>query len=125
MDVDPLRAHSRERALDPRALHKPGDRRCQRLRAQRTAEYLAGRFSVKEAAAKVFGVGCLGPVKWPDIEALLASPSGAPAVTLHQLAQTRAEGWGLRAVNMSISHQSTVVVTFAVGADDCTCAMAR
>jgi len=92
---------------------------------ERTAEYLAGRFSAKEAVAKVLGVGCLGPVKWRDIEVLRASPGGAPAVTLHRLARARAEELRLRAVNVSISHQPTVVVAFAVGEDDCACAAAR
>lgn len=82
---------------------------------ERAAEYLAGRFSAKEAVAKVLGVGFFGPLAWRDIEVLRSPCDGAPTVALHRYARVRAEALGLRGVSVSISHQPTVVVAFAVG----------
>ncbi len=90
--------------------------------AGRTSEYLAGRFSAKEAVAKVLGVGFMGRLKWRDIEVLRSSPSGEPYVRLHRFARTRAEELEVGNVAVSISHQPTVVVAFAVGERACACA---
>ncbi|MFJ7413768.1 holo-ACP synthase [Streptomyces sp. NPDC098077] len=99
-----------EREIEPISAYGPG----------RTSEYLAGRFSAKEAVAKVLGVGFMGRVKWRDIE-VLRSPGGAPQVQLHRFARTRADELKFRTVEVSLSHQPTLVVAFAVGTCGCTC----
>ncbi|WP_171053117.1 holo-ACP synthase [Streptomyces marianii] len=106
-----IRALFTERELEPISAYSPG----------RTSEYLAGRFSAKEAIAKVLGVGFLGRMKWRDIEVLRLSPSGKPYVLLHRFARTRANELKVGTVEVSISHQPTVVVAFAVGQRACAC----
>ncbi|MEU7449779.1 holo-ACP synthase [Streptomyces diastaticus] len=107
-----FRALFTERELEPISAYSPG----------RTSEYLAGRFSAKEAIAKVLGIGFMGKMKWRDIEVLRSSPSGKPYVLLHHFARTRAEELKVGTVEVSISHQPTVVVAFAVGERACECA---
>ncbi|MFF8715223.1 holo-ACP synthase [Streptomyces sp. NPDC015184] len=106
-----VRALFTERELEPVGAYGP----------ERTTEYLAGRFSAKEAVAKVLGVGLMGRVKWRDVEVLRSSPGGEPRVLLHRFARVRAEELGFGAVEVSISHQPTVVVAFAVGERACAC----
>jgi holo-[acyl-carrier protein] synthase len=106
-----VRALFTERELEPVGTYGP----------DRTTEYLAGRFSAKEAVAKVLGVGFMGRMKWRDIEVLRSSPGGRPQVLLHRFARTRAEELGVGTVEVSISHQPTVVVAFAVGERACAC----
>ncbi|WP_179396109.1 holo-ACP synthase [Lacticaseibacillus absianus] len=70
------------------------------LSGQRALEFLAGRFSVKEAYAKAYGTG-LGRVGLQDVETLNA-PSGKPELTRHPYTG--------RAL-VSISHTATLVMT--------------
>ncbi|MCA1268684.1 holo-ACP synthase [Streptomyces rubiginosohelvolus] len=105
-----VRALFTEREIEPISAYGSG----------RASEYLAGRFSAKEAVAKVLGVGLMGRVKWRDIEVLRA-PSGAPRVQLHRFARARADELRFRTVEVSLSHQPTMVVAFAVGTRGCAC----
>ncbi|MFI5808658.1 holo-ACP synthase [Streptomyces sp. NPDC051561] len=104
-----IRAIFTERELEPISAYSP----------ERTSEYLAGRFSAKEAIAKVLGIGFMGKMKWRDIEVLRSLPSGKPYVLLHHFARTRAEEIEVGTVQVSISHQPTVVVAFAIGGHEC------
>ncbi|WP_125705776.1 holo-ACP synthase [Lacticaseibacillus daqingensis] len=72
----------------------------QALSGRRAVEYLAGRFSVKEAYAKAYGTG-LGTVALQDVETLTQA-GGQPVITRHPFAG--------RAL-VSISHTATLVMT--------------
>lgn len=70
------------------------------LRGQRQREYLAGRFSAKEAFAKAMGTG-LGQVKLHDVT-IINDNLGKPVISEHPFAG--------RAL-VSISHTATLVMT--------------
>ncbi|WP_407892772.1 holo-ACP synthase [Lacticaseibacillus sp. N501-2] len=67
---------------------------------KRAAEFLAGRFSVKEAYAKAYGTG-LGEVGLQDVECL-DNDRGKPEITKHPFAGK---------AHVSISHTDTLVMT--------------
>ncbi|MCD2255959.1 holo-ACP synthase [Agrilactobacillus fermenti] len=69
--------------------------------SHRRYEFLAGRFSVKEAYSKAFGSG-IGKVSLHDVEVLNDPDTGRPMITHHPY-QGRAF--------VSISHTSTLVMT--------------
>ncbi|MFD1432660.1 holo-ACP synthase [Lacticaseibacillus yichunensis] len=87
--------HFAEKVLTPRELAI-----FEQLAPARAAEWLAGRFSVKESYSKAFGTG-LGKVALHDVE-VLDDASGKPIVTAHPFAG--------RAL-VSISHTQTLVMT--------------
>ena len=74
--------------------------------AARTA-YVAGRFAAKEAAVKALGTGFAEGIGMHDVE-ILSLDSGRPALFLHGAAAARAEGMGVRALHVSISHERDV-----------------
>lgn len=73
----------------------------QQLVPKRAVEFLAGRWSAKEAYSKAYGTGIGGQVSFQDIE-ILDSQTGKPMLTKHPF-----EGRGL----VSISHTSQYVMT--------------
>ena len=73
------------------------------LEGQRALEYLAGRFSVKEAYAKAYGTG-LGKVALQDVETLTGN-NGQPVITKHPATAL---------VHVSISHTAELVMTEVV-----------
>ena len=82
--------------------------------AKTRLEYLAGRWAVKEAAAKALGCGIGSGCAFTDIEVSNA-PSGAPAVTCKASAAKRMEEvyrdlrW-----HVSISHERTYAVATVI-----------
>ena len=72
--------------------------------SQRRFEFLAGRFSAKEAYAKAFGTG-IGPVGLQDIEILDVPDTGRPVITKQPFIGTAL---------VSISHTSNLVMTEVV-----------
>lgn len=70
------------------------------LQGKRAAEFLAGRFSLKEAYGKAYGTG-LGPVNLHDVECL-NDASGKPVLTAHPFAGK---------AFVSISHTDELVMT--------------
>lgn len=72
----------------------------QTLKERRAAEFLAGRFSVKEAYSKAFGTG-LGKVQLQDVETL-NNEAGKPVITKHPF-----DGKAF----VSITHTDTLVFT--------------
>lgn len=70
------------------------------FQGQRAAEYLAGRFSVKEAYAKAYGTG-LGEVGLQDVECL-DNARGKPEITKQPF-----DG----IAHVSISHTEALVMT--------------
>ncbi len=78
----------------------------------RVAE-LAARFAAKEAVMKALGPGARG-VGWREIE-VLPDRRGKPLVYLYGRARERAERIGLRALDVSLSHERDFAVAAVVG----------
>lgn len=76
--------------------------------------HLAGRFAAKEAVLKMLGTGLAAGIAWTDVE-VRADASGAPHVTLHGAALTRAESRGISATLISISHTEQHAIASAIG----------
>jgi len=70
------------------------------------APTLAGRFAVKEAVMKALGVG-IGAVDWPDIS-VARLRGGAPQLIVRGRAARLAEGMGVTAWKVTISHTDQV-----------------
>jgi holo-[acyl-carrier protein] synthase len=69
---------------------------------------LAGRFAVKEAAAKALGCG-IGSVGWKDIETL-SDDQSRPTLLLHNTARERAMQAGWFSWSVSISHTAEYAI---------------
>lgn len=69
----------------------------------RAAEFLAGRFAVKEAALKALGTGWSGGIAWTDIE-VAPDNSGRPTVRVSGEAARIAGSVGVSRWWVSISH---------------------
>lgn len=84
-------------------------------RSARIAEYTAGRFAAKEAAAKAFGCGIGGTIGFHDLE-IVSAPSGKPECRLSDDARKRL-GYlpddGIR-IHLSITHSVTMAGAFVV-----------
>lgn len=74
---------------------------------------LAGRFAAKEAVLKALGTGIAG-CRFIDVEVLPGKEGGAPRVTLSGGAKQIAQEQGINHVMISISHNQTSAVAFAV-----------
>ncbi len=83
---------------------------------RKSAEAYAGKFAVKEAVMKSLGAGVRQGVWFTAIE-VLSDEAGAPKLTLHRVAQSRAEALGITAWHISISHtgHTAVAVVLAIG----------
>lgn len=84
----------------------------ERERINKNPERAAGCFAAKEAVAKALGTGFSGfrPI---DIE-ILNNERGKPYVTLYRGAKTLAEAVEITAVHISVSHDGSKAVAFAV-----------
>jgi len=74
---------------------------------------LAARFAAKEAVMKALGTGAHG-VAWREIE-VLPNRRGKPLVYLYGRAQARAERIGLRALDVSLTHERVFAIAAVVG----------
>ncbi|MBM7544421.1 holo-ACP synthase [Periweissella beninensis] len=72
-----------------------------RLKNNHAIEYLAGRFSAKEAYSKAFGTGIGSKITWLDIE-IINNEQGRPIITKQPFS-----GDG----HISISHTKDLVMT--------------
>jgi holo-[acyl-carrier protein] synthase len=77
------------------------------------AARFAARFAAKEASLKALGAG-LGEVLLRDVEVARDDESGAPAVVLHGSAARWAVELGVARVLISMSHEESLAVAFAV-----------
>jgi holo-[acyl-carrier protein] synthase len=66
-------------------------------------QYLASRFSAKEAAFKALGTGWGGGVRWTDVE-VDNLPSGQPVLSLRGVAREKADALGVQRIHVTISH---------------------
>ena len=78
----------------------------------RVAE-LAARFAAKEAVMKALGTGIRG-VAWREIE-VLPDRRGKPLIYLYGRAKERADKIGLRALDVSLTHERDFAVASVVG----------
>jgi holo-[acyl-carrier protein] synthase len=74
---------------------------------------LAARFAAKEAVMKALGTGAHG-VAWREIE-VLPDRRGKPLIYLYGRAQERADRIGLRALDVSLTHERDFAVAAVVG----------
>ncbi len=102
-----------------RTLERYGDRFLSRVYTSGELEYcrgrpskLASRFAAKEATMKALGTGVRG-VSWKDIEVTRAL-SGAPGISLHGRARSRADRLGVLEISVSMSDSREYAVAFAV-----------
>jgi holo-[acyl-carrier protein] synthase len=77
----------------------------------RPAESYAGRFAAREAVIKALG-GYRGK-RWQDISVTRA-PSGAPSIRLDGSAKRRADRLGIDRVLITVTHEKTNAVAFAI-----------
>jgi len=76
--------------------------------------HYAGRFAVKEAVSKAFGVGIGGRIGWLDIEVLRDEKTGAPSVALSGNGRLLADERGVSHILVSLSHSRTTAVAQAL-----------
>lgn len=88
-----------------------------RLSGSRRREFLAGRFSAKEAVLKMLGTGLFQGVSPRDIT-ITRLPSGAPRVTLRGTALRAAQACGITGITVSITHTRELIAAAAVGWPD-------
>ena len=74
---------------------------------------LAARFAAKEAVMKALGTGVRG-VAWREIE-VLPDRRGKPLIYLYGRAKERADKIGLRALDVSLTHERDFAVAAVVG----------
>lgn len=103
-----------------RVLARHPERFPERILTERERDYcggrlaeMAARFAGKEAVMKCLGTGVRG-VRWREIE-ILANARGKPIVILHGGARRRAREIGLERIEISLTHEKTIVCAFAVG----------
>ena len=78
---------------------------------------LAARFAAKEAVMKALGTGARG-LAWREIE-ILPNRRGKPLIYLHGRARQRGETIGVRALDVSLTHDADLAIAVVVGmADD-------
>jgi holo-[acyl-carrier protein] synthase len=81
----------------------------------RPAESFAGRVAAPEAVLKSIG-GFRGRM-WQDIS-VVRHPSGAPSIALAGNAKRRADALGVSRVLLTVTHEKTNAIAFAVAVTD-------
>ena len=107
------RALSRHPTFAPRVFTDEENAYC--TRGGTPAECYAGRFAAREAVIKALG-GLRG-AKWKDISVSRA-PSGAPSIALAGNAKRRADTLGVTRVLLTVTHEKTNAIAFAVAVTD-------
>ncbi|MFZ2259540.1 MAG: holo-ACP synthase [Luteococcus japonicus] len=79
----------------------------------RRAQHFAGRFAAKEAVFKALHFPSDRALPWTDIQ-IISTPGGWPGVALHDRARTWASSQGISQVELSITHDRTMAMAFAV-----------
>ena len=105
------------------AIERHGDRFLRRIytAAEQTqagegplrVQFLAGRFAAKEAVMKALGTGWARGVAWTDID-VRRLPSGKPELALTGRCRELADGLGIHAWELSITHTGNHAAASAV-----------
>ena len=77
------------------------------------AQFYAGRWAAKEAAAKTLGTGIGAECGWLDLR-ILRGPAGQPQLELHGAAAESAKRLGIATIHITISHTKELAVACAV-----------
>jgi holo-[acyl-carrier protein] synthase len=85
----------------------------ERQDAREHLDRLAVRWAVKEAVAKVLGVGLMQGVGFRDIEVALVT-GRRPSLMLYREARRLAEGGGLEEWAISVSHERGLAIAFVI-----------
>ncbi len=85
----------------------------QQLLHSRPVQSWAARFAAKEAVMKALGCGWQQGVRFRDIE-ILQEQSGKPVARLKGQAWEIAHTQGVTAIHLSLSHNRTVAIAYAV-----------
>jgi len=75
--------------------------------------HYAGRFAVKEAVAKAFGLGMTPRLSWRDVTVVNCPSSGAPSVSLSPRGWALAREKGVSRMKVSLSHTRHYAVAHA------------
>jgi len=78
-----------------------------------SAEYLAGRWAVKEAVSKALGCGIGSDCSWKDISTTNDS-KGAPKTSLSGLALRTSRKSHVRTLHVSISHEKDFAIATVI-----------
>lgn len=76
-------------------------------------EHLGGLFAAKEAVLKALGTGWAQGLRLRDVE-IEHDRHGAPSVRLHARAAERADELAVVSIHLSISHERTHAIAFAL-----------
>ena len=76
-------------------------------------ERYAARFAAKEAGMKALGTGWGEGVSWHDLE-VINPASGRPALVLHGRAAEVAQGLGVRAISLSLTHTKSQAMALVI-----------
>ena len=82
-------------------------------RRQDEAQALAARFAAKEACLKALGTGWRRGFSFRDVE-VVRIDSGAPTIRLAGGAATRARERGVRAVHVSLTHETGIAAAAVI-----------
>ena len=80
-------------------------------------ERFAARFAAKEAGMKALGTGWRRGVHWKDFE-VANLPSGRPTLLLHGQAQEIAQGIGVKAIHLSLTHTHDTALAYVIFEND-------
>lgn len=78
-----------------------------------SAEQIAGRVAVKEAASKALGTGWRGGVHWKCFE-VAHEPSGKPTLNSYGRAAELMEQMGVQSAHVSITHDGGVAAAVVI-----------
>jgi holo-[acyl-carrier protein] synthase len=93
-------------------IYTAGEQAACSMRADR-AEALAGRFAAKEAFFKALGTGVVGGLSLLQAE-VVDGEGGRPLLRLTGEAAEEAQRRGVRAIHLSLSHQSTLAAAVVI-----------
>ena len=82
-------------------------------RKKNSAESFAARFAAKEAGAKALGTGISRGVSWKEFEVGHA-PGGRPVLRMSGRAQEIADGLGVKALSVSLTHSRELAMAVVI-----------
>ena len=78
-----------------------------------SAQFYAGRWAAKEAAAKALGTGIGAECGWLDL-CIRRGPAGQPQLELHGAAGETAKRLGITTIHITLSHTKDLAIAYAV-----------
>jgi holo-[acyl-carrier protein] synthase len=106
-ELDRIEKHTDDQAFIRRVLTPEEQSVYMKLKGSRRAEYLAGRFSAKEAYAKATGTGLGGRLSFQDLS-VLNNAEGQPVIYDHRAQHKK------QSIHVSITHTGQTAAAFVV-----------